>query len=106
TIHISAPHLLPLRDLPVVAFALLREAALTPEAVAAEVRRALRRADLDDRQSPAALAFSWHGDPSHARLHAVAAGICAAMDVAMDATMRAGLPLVLMIDGDVARNLG
>jgi ethanolamine utilization protein EutA len=49
-----------------------------------------------------ALAFPWHGDPSHARLAALAAGICAALPK----TIADGLPLVLLIDGDVAMSLG
>ena len=42
------------------------------------------------------------GDPSHARLHAVAAGICAALP----RTLAEALPLVLLIDGDVGMSLG
>ena len=44
----------------------------------------------------------WRGDPAHARLHALAAGICAAVP----ATIAAGQPLVLLVDGDIGMSLG
>jgi len=66
------------------------------------VRGALTRADFEEGESPIALAFPWRGDPSHARLHAVAAGICAALP----RTLQEGMPLVLLIDGDVGKSLG
>jgi ethanolamine utilization protein EutA len=49
-----------------------------------------------------ALAFPWQGDPSHARLHAVASGITAALPK----TIAEGMPVVLLIDGDVGKSLG
>ena len=49
-----------------------------------------------------ALAFPWSGDPSHARLAALATGLCAALPK----TLAAGLPVVLLIDGDVGMSLG
>ena len=49
--------------------------AVAAGAVTAEVRRALVQSDLAEGESPIALSFPWQGDPSHARLHAVAAGI-------------------------------
>ncbi len=72
------------------------------EAVAAEVRGALARADFEEGESPVALSFPWQGEPSHGRLHAVAAGICAALP----RTLEEQLPLVLLIDGDVGKSLG
>ena len=66
------------------------------------MRRALARSDLVEGESPIALSFPWHGDPSHARLHAVAAGICAALP----RTIAEEMPLILLVDGDVAMSLG
>jgi ethanolamine utilization protein EutA (predicted chaperonin) len=101
TILIADPDILPLNNLPVLACAFdLRKPAV--DAVAAEVRAALDRADLDDGAGPVALAFSWHGDPSHARLHGLAQGICAALP----RTLRQNQPLVLLIDGDIGMSLG
>ena len=66
------------------------------------MRGALARADFEEGESPVALSFPWRGDPSHARLHAVAAGICAALP----RTLAEAMPLVLLIDGDVGKSLG
>ena len=102
TILIADPDKLPLQNLPVLAcnFALADE--IAADAVAAAVRGALARADFEEGESPVALSFPWRGDPSHARLHAVAAGICAALP----RTLAEELPLVLLIDGDVGKSLG
>jgi ethanolamine utilization protein EutA len=102
TILIADPEKLPLQNLPVVACDLAAADAVSADAVAAAVRGALIRCDIEDGASPIALSFPWHGDPSHARLYAVGAGICAALP----RTIAEGWPLVLLIDGDVAKNLG
>jgi ethanolamine utilization protein EutA len=101
TISISRPDDLPLQNLPVIAFGFDSER-IERNAVAAAVTTALKQADLEEGSGPVALAFPWQGDPSHARLHALADGICAALPK----TLAASLPLVLMIDGDVAMSLG
>ncbi len=102
TILIADRDKLPLQNLPVIScnFPLAEE--ISSGAVAAEVRRSLTQSDLTEGESPVALSFPWHGDPSHARLHAVAAGICAALP----RTIAEEMPLVLLIDGDVAMSLG
>jgi ethanolamine utilization protein EutA len=102
TILIADPDKLPLQNLPVLScdFALGDE--IAPDAIAAGVRSALARADFEEGESPVALSFPWRGDPSHARLHAVAAGICAALP----RTIAEEMPLVLLIDGDVGKSLG
>jgi ethanolamine utilization protein EutA len=102
TISISRPDDLPLQNLPVMACEVATGDAIDADAVAAAVRAALVRLDRADGDGPVALAFPWRGDPSHARLHALAAGICAALP----RTLAAGLPLVLLVDGDVAMSLG
>ena len=73
-----------------------------PAAVTDAVRKGLGRSDIEEGAAPLALAFPWHGDPSHARLHAVASGIVAALPK----TIAAGMPVVLLIDGDVGKSLG
>src|SRR5262249_51099516 len=73
-----------------------------PAGAAAAGRAPLARADFEEGESPVALSFPWRGDPAHARLHAVAAGICAALP----RTLQEELPLVLLIDGDVGKSLG
>jgi ethanolamine utilization protein EutA (predicted chaperonin) len=102
TILIADRDKLPLQNLPVIScdFGLTGEPAA--EAVSTEVRRALARSDLVEGESPIALSFPWHGDPSHARLHAIAAGIC----TALPRTITEEMPLILLVDGDVAMSLG
>jgi ethanolamine utilization protein EutA len=102
TILIADPDKLPLQNLPVLSCQFALDDAIAPDAVAASVRGALARADFEEGESPVALSFPWHGDPSHARLHAVAAGICAALP----RTLQEEMPLVLLIDGDVGKSLG
>jgi ethanolamine utilization protein EutA len=102
TILIADPGKLPLRNLPVLACSFDLGNDLSIDTIAASVRGALARADFEEGQSPIALALPWRGDPSHARLHAVAAGICAALPQ----TVEQELPLVLLIDGDVGKSLG
>jgi len=102
TISIAEPDQLPLQNLPVVALPLELGATIDGAAVAAQARRALEQADIEEGAAPVAFSFPWHGDPAHARLHALAAGICAAVP----RTIEAALPLVLLIDGDVGMSLG
>jgi ethanolamine utilization protein EutA len=102
TILIADPDKLPLQNLPVLSCDLALAGEIAAEAVADAVCGALACADFEEGDSPVALSFPWRGDPSHARLHAVAAGICAALP----RTLQEELPLVLLIDGDVGKSLG
>jgi ethanolamine utilization protein EutA len=102
TILIADPDKLPLQNLPVLSCKLTLGSEVSPETVVDEVRAALNRADFEEGNSPVALSFAWRGDPSHVRLHAVAAGICQALP----ATLAEDWPLILLIDGDVGKSLG
>jgi len=102
TILIAKPEQLPLQNLPVLACNFTLGEKIASDAIADAVRAALTRADFEEGESPVALSFPWQGDPSHARLHAVAAGICAALP----RTLAEEMPLVLLIDGDVGKSLG
>jgi len=102
TILITDPKSLPLYNLPVLSCAFGLAYEIDPRSVAESVCAALAESDLADGGGPIALAFPWHGDPLHARLYAVAEGICAALPK----TIAAGHPLVLLIDGDVGKSLG
>jgi len=102
TILIADPDKLPLQNLPVLACNFALGDDVDPAAIADAVRAALSRADFAEGDSPVALSFPWHGDPSHARLYAVASGICAALPH----TLAEQMPLVLLIDGDVGKSLG
>jgi len=102
TIAISRPDELPLQNLPVIACDVALAEAIDPDAVSAAVRAAMTLIDIEEGASPVALAFPWSGDPSYARLSALAAGLCAALPK----TLAAGLPVVLLIDGDIGMSLG
>ncbi|MCC6888960.1 MAG: ethanolamine ammonia-lyase reactivating factor EutA [Hyphomicrobiales bacterium] len=102
TILVSRPDDLPVQNLPVVACRFELPDVVDAAAITETVRRALLQSDIAEGAAPLALAFPWHGDPSHARLHALAAGIAAALP----ATIDAGLPVVLLIDGDIGKSLG
>jgi ethanolamine utilization protein EutA len=102
TILIADPDKLPLQNLPVLSCDLALGEEVAPASVASAVRAALARSDFAEGESPVALSFPWRGDPAHARLHGVAAGICAALP----RTLQERLPLVLLIDGDVGKSLG
>jgi ethanolamine utilization protein EutA len=102
TILITKPDDLPVQNLPVVACTFDLPAAVDPATVTDAVRKGLGRSDIEEGAAPLALAFPWQGDPSHARLHAVATGIVAALPN----TVAAGMPVVLLIDGDVGKSLG
>ena len=84
TIFVSDPATLPLRGVPVVHAGVERMAA----AVAAR----------DDRDGPLAIATSWHGEPRHDRVRALAERIRDAAG--------AHRPLVVALDADVAHTLG
>ena len=64
--------------------------------------RAWRHADIVEGSVPIALAFPWTRRSVPRALAAVAVGICAALPT----TMANALPLVLLIDGDIAMSLG
>ena len=102
TIAVSDPALLPLRNLPVLVCRPPMQDEISPRAVRDEVRRALRQHDLCDGEARVALAFQWHGEPSHARLRALAEGLCSALPK----TIARGDPLVFLVDGDVGMTLG
>ncbi len=102
TILVTKPDDLPVQNLPVVTCTFDMPQAVDPAEVTEAVRKVLSRSDIEEGSAPLALAFPWHGDPSHARLHAVARGIVAALP----ATITAGMPVVLLIDGDVGKSLG
>jgi ethanolamine utilization protein EutA len=102
TIMISDPKLLPLHNLPVMACRLDLADEIDADAVTARLREALVQSDMQEGEGALALSFRWQGDPSHARLAGIAKGIC----TAVPRTLASGLPLVLLIDGDIGLSLG
>jgi len=99
TIHLSEGVELPVRNVPVVFPAFPTQGDFEARAVAEAIRAALERIDADTFR-PIALGIRWHGDPHHHRLRALAEGIRQAVGA------YGGLPLILMVDGDIGRLLG
>src|SRR6266545_4778950 len=103
TCYISAPgSLLPRHNLQVLQPDCELGAEIDAEAIADAIRAHFRRFDLVECEVDAALAFRWHGEPSHARLAAFAHGIASALA----RTIERAKPLYLILDGDVAQTLG
>ncbi len=102
TIAISDTAQLPLRNLPVLFPRLDLAGDFTPVQVAAAIRAAAARFDRVDGEDPVALAFRWQGDPLYPRVRALAEGICQGVP----RSVARGLPLVLLLDGDLGKTLG
>jgi ethanolamine utilization protein EutA len=98
TIHVSEGAGLPLRNVPVLFPELDLDRRFDASGVAHAVGEALVRADVRADQ-PVALGIRWRGEPHYQRLRELAAGIAMAAGAAK-------LPLILMVDRDVARLLG
>lgn len=103
TIFISEPDNLPIRNVPVARL----DADLTGDFTAATVTKAiaaaLERLDIVEGEDRVALAFNWGGDPLHARLHALATGICNGLPKTV---ADANHPLIAVMDGDAGKSLG
>jgi ethanolamine utilization protein EutA len=101
TIHLPRSGVLPVRNVPVVHLGFDFSGAFNEEEVAAALRAGLDRLDLDG-DAQVAVAFAWAGDPDYPRLAAAGRAIMAALAP----EGRPARPLFLMIDGDIAKNMG
>jgi ethanolamine utilization protein EutA len=72
------------------------------KALAAAIREHFTAFDIAEGESEVALAFRWRGEPAFERLHAFAEGIRASLP----RTIERGLPIFLIIEGDVAHTVG
>jgi ethanolamine utilization protein EutA len=102
TILIAGAGSLPLRNVPVVHLATRLEGDVDPDVIARDISGALESFDIVEGDAPAALAFRWQGDPSHARLFRLAQGIRRGFP----RTCAGESPLILVMDGDIGRTLG
>ncbi|MGH6670646.1 MAG: ethanolamine ammonia-lyase reactivating factor EutA [Xanthobacteraceae bacterium] len=101
TIYLPDPYVLPVHNVPVVHVDIEDGGAIDAPRLVAAIRTGLDEVDLD-RSPRMAIAFSWRGDPEHARLKEAGAAIVRAL------APRAGAIklLMLMIDGDVGKTFG
>ncbi len=102
TIHVSDGDALPIRNIPVLRPNVMLDGDIDAIKVTEEIQQAINRFDYVDGEQVIALAFNWEGDPLHARLKALADGICAGLPETIKGTQ----PLVLMIDGDIGKTIG
>ena len=102
TISISNEGVLPLRNIPVLYPHVDLSGDVDAELIATEIKKAHTRFDFTEGDQPVALAFRWKGDPLHSRLKGLADGI----HMGLHNTVRDKKPLVLVLDGDIARTIG
>jgi ethanolamine utilization protein EutA len=101
TIYLPDPYVLPVHNVPVIHVELESGGVIDAPQIVGAIRSGLAEIDLD-RNPQVAIAFSWRGDPEHARLKQAAEGILQALAPVAD---RIKL-LLLMIDGDIGKTLG
>ena len=103
TIFISDEEGLPVRNVPVATLQNDLTGDFTAAEVSEEIGKALKRLDMIEGENRVAIALRWGGDPLHARLYALAEGICKGLPKTV---ADSSLPLVIVMDGDAGRTLG
>ena len=103
TIFISDFDRLPIRNVPVARLSVDLTGDFTAHDVAHSISHALARIDATDGEDRVALALRWGGDPLHARLHALAEGICHGLPQTVADREH---PLIVVMDGDAGKTLG
>ena len=103
TIYISDPGaLLPRRNLQVLRPDYACGERIDPDALAQAIREHFKAFDLVEGENEAALALRWEGTPSHERIAGFALGIRRGLA----GTIAKGMPVYIMVDGDIAQTLG
>jgi ethanolamine utilization protein EutA (predicted chaperonin) len=103
TSYITAPgKLLPRRNLQVLLPPFVCAERIDPDELARAIRTHLAAFELAETDRDIALALRWSGPPSYPRLAAFAQGI----KRGLAQRIAGGLPLYIMLDGDVAHTLG
>jgi len=103
TIYISNPGaLLPRKNLQVLQPSYVCEEHIDPKKLADAIGEHFEAFDLIEGESEAALALRWEGIPSYERIAAFALGI----RNGLANTLAKGMPLYIMVDGDIAQTLG
>jgi ethanolamine utilization protein EutA len=103
TVYVSQPgELLPRRNLQVLQPPVHFHGPVDARKIAASIHEHFKAFDLEEGEAEVALAFRWRGEPSFERIAAFAHGIVAGLE----RTVKAGRPVYLILDGDVAQTLG
>ena len=103
TIFVAPQDVVPLRNIAVIAPDLsLATETLAATEIAAAVRLALARFDLQEGGQAAALCYRWQGSATFARLDA----FCRGVSLGLATLLARGLPLILVGDGDIGGLIG
>lgn len=103
TIYVEPHQVLPLKNAQVIVPALtLAGDILDSGAIAAAVRTALRRSDLQNGERAVALCYRWQESATFARMDAFCRGVVEGMS----GLLERGLPLVLIGEGDIGGLIG
>jgi ethanolamine utilization protein EutA len=103
TIYVSNPgELLPRRNLQVLQPSFVCEDSIAPDMLSEAIRAHFKAFDLVEGEKEAALALRWAGAPSYERISAFALGIRRGLTH----TIAKGMPVYIMLDGDIAQTLG
>jgi len=102
TVHITEPDSLPIRNIPVIRLDISLAGDIKPKKVADAISKAMIRFDIEDGETAIALAFRWEGEPAHARMFALAQGICDGLPK----TIANKDQLILVMEGDIGKSLG
>ena len=103
TIYISDPGtLLPRRNLQVLQPPHVCGERVDPDGLARAIRAHFTAFDLAEGEREAALALRWEGTPSYERISGFAEGIRRGLAN----TIAKGMPVYIMVDGDIAQTLG
>ncbi|MDH5747723.1 MAG: ethanolamine ammonia-lyase reactivating factor EutA [Rhodospirillales bacterium] len=102
TIHVTGDHDLPIHNVPVLKLNLDLSGDFTSDQVSAEIASAMGRFDMREGETDVALALAWQGQPLHARLYALASGVCQGLS----RSLAAHRPLILVMDGDIGKTMG
>lgn len=103
TAYISdADKLLPRRNMKVLSPAFEFTDEFAASDLAAAIRRHMVLFEVDQVDEKLVLAFHWHGAPQYRRIKRFAEGL----HLALQARIAAGLPIYIILDADIAMNLG
>jgi ethanolamine utilization protein EutA len=102
TIYISDERMLPVKNLQVLHPPCDLSGGIDEHQLACAIRRHFSSFDLAEGEADVALAFEWRGDPDYERILAFVKGI----EGGMANTIKQGKPIVIVLDGDIARTVG
>ena len=102
TIYLDPDDTLPLRNLAVIAPTVTLGDEIDASKVASAIQDALARLNLQDGDTPVAVAVPWQGSASYARLRALGHGLVTGLST----VLQKGHPLVVVSAGDIGGLIG